>query len=174
MLTRKNNFMKFLMSYVAAILSAVQRLSSSEDYLLNMDSYTKEIKKIILNEEVSWNKGDAKAYSLNFAENGLFTNVFGASFMGYSAFLARHDKLFNGVFKGSIMKQEITSLEMIAKNVAIVETISQISEFSDNNHLAGIYIDENGFIKTRLLQVMRKEKKSWKIVAYHNVDIKKG
>jgi uncharacterized protein (TIGR02246 family) len=166
--------MKFLMYYVTAILLAVQCSSSSKDYLPNIDSDTKEIRKIILDEEVSWNKGDAKAYSANFDENGLFTNVFGSSFTGYSEFLTRHDKLFNGVFKGSIMNQDITSLKIIAKDVAVVETITRISEFSDNGHLVGIYIDENGFLRTRLLQVLRKEKKSWKIVAYHNVDIKKG
>lgn len=166
--------MKFLMYYVAAIFIAVQCSSSSEDCLPDMDSDRKEIRKIILNEEVSWNKGNAKAYSANFDENGLFTNVFGTSFTGYSEFLTRHEILFNRVFKGSIMKQDVTSLKIITKDIAVVETITQISEFSDNGHLAGIYIDKDGFLKTRLLQVMKKEKKGWKIVAYHNVDIKKG
>lgn len=161
------------MYYMAVILVAVQCSSSREDYLPNIESDTKEIRKIILHEETSWNKGDAKAYSANFDENGLFTNVFGSSFIGYIEFLERHDKLFNGIFKGSIMKQDITSLKIITKDVAVVETITQISKFSDNGHLTDIYIDENGFLKTRLLQVLRKEKKVWKIVAYHNVDIKK-
>lgn len=166
--------MKFLMYYAVAIFISFQCSSPCEDYFPNMDSDTRKIKKIILDEVVSWNQGDAKAYSANFDENGLFTNVIGTSFTGYSQFLARHKVLFNGVFKGSIMKQDVISLKIIAKDVAVIETITQISEFSDDGRLTGMYIDTNGFLKTRLLQVLRKEKKGWKIVAYHNVDIKKG
>ncbi|WP_262904360.1 hypothetical protein [Chryseobacterium rhizoplanae] len=39
--------MKFLIYYVVAILLAVQCSSLSDDYLLNVDSDTKEIRKIL-------------------------------------------------------------------------------------------------------------------------------
>ncbi|WP_183148155.1 YybH family protein [Chryseobacterium nematophagum] len=165
--------MKNLFFYVAAIFIVVQCSSSSEENISKEDSPTKEIKKIILEEQVAWTTGDAKAYSAHFDENGLFTNVFGSSFTGYTEFLTRHEQLFKGIFKGSVMKQSVTTLK-IYKDVAVVETITRISGFSNDEHLAGIYIDEKGFLNTRLLQVLRKQGKSWKIIAYHNVDIKKG
>ncbi|RNA61448.1 SgcJ/EcaC family oxidoreductase [Chryseobacterium nematophagum] len=166
--------MKKFFLYVATIFVGVQCSSSSEEDFSNRDVSMKEIKNIILEEQAAWTAGDAKAYSAHFDENGLFTNIFGSSFTGYSAFLTRHELLFKGVFQGSKMDQNLTTLKIIDKEVAVVETITRISEFSHNEHLAGIYIDENGFINTRLLQILKKEKKEWKIVAYHNVDIKQG
>ncbi|RNA61451.1 hypothetical protein D1631_05640 [Chryseobacterium nematophagum] len=155
--------MKSLFLYVTAIFICIQCSSTSEDDISNVNLSIKEIKKIILEEQVAWTSGDSKAYSAHFDENGIFTNVFGSSFTGYSAFLTRHELLFKGVFKGSKMQQNITTLK-IDKNIAIVETITRISEFSYDEHLAGIYIDENGFLNTRLLQILKKEKKSGKLL----------
>jgi hypothetical protein len=35
-------------------------------------------------------------------------------------------------------------------------------------------LDDKGRLRTRLLQVLAKEDGVWKIVAYHNVDVKPG
>lgn len=165
--------MKKLIFYVAATFIVVQCSSSSDDYNFNADLETKEIRKLVLNEEVAWNNGDAKSYSVDFDENGLFTNLFGMSFTGHTAFFTRHEQLLNGAFKGSVMKQDVTSLKIIDRNVAYVETMIRVTGFPNSEPLAGIYIDENGALNTRLLQVLKKEKNGWKIVAYHNIDIKK-
>nr|WP_315030205.1 SgcJ/EcaC family oxidoreductase [uncultured Chryseobacterium sp.] len=133
-----------------------------------------DIKKIIQEEEVSWNKGDADTYSYHFAEEGTFTNILGQYFVGHSEFLMRHQQIFSSVFKGTTMKQSIVSFKFVRENVVIAETLIYVSGFSKSNPLTGVSIDENGFLRTRLLQIFQKEKNDWKIVSYHNVDIKKG
>ena len=38
----------------------------------------------------------------------------------------------------------------------------------------GVTLDEKGRIRTRLLQIVAKENGAWKIVTYHNTDVKPG
>lgn len=40
--------------------------------------------------------------------------------------------------------------------------------------LPGTTVDDKGRLRTRLLQVLTKQNEEWKIVAYHNVDVKMG
>ncbi len=127
----------------------------------------------IMNEEiVAWNKGDAETYSKHFAEDGTFTNILGIFFTGHKAFLERHEQIFKGVFNKTTLEQEITSLKFIRTDVAIVETLTWISGFSKAGPPPGTHLDDKGRLYTRLLQVIFKEGTGWKIVTYHNIDVK--
>jgi len=59
------------------------------------------IRKIIQEEVAAWNSGDATAYSLHFAPEGSFTNIYGMVFNGHDAFEKRHGETFTTFFKGS-------------------------------------------------------------------------
>lgn len=129
----------------------------------------------ILQEQVeSWNKGDAKTYSLHFAEDGTFTNILGLYYTGHKEFLDRVDLIFNGAFKGTKMIQNDVSLKFVTPGVAIVETIIWVHGFSPQGSPEGTYLDDNGNLRTRLLQVMVKDGENWEIAAFHNIDIKPG
>jgi uncharacterized protein (TIGR02246 family) len=132
------------------------------------------IRNILQEENSSWNAGDATGYSRHFAEDGTFTNVLGMFFTGHKMFLDRHEVIFKGPFRGTIAKQEVVSLKFVKDDVAIVETLATISGFSKAGPPPGVRLDETGSLKTRLLQVFVKQGGDWKIVAYHNVDIKAG
>ncbi|MDV3778009.1 hypothetical protein CMU25_17365 [Elizabethkingia anophelis] len=172
---KQQHIMKRKVYIISILLIMIQcSMTSSEDYVSEISFSTKEIKKILQEEEFSWNKGDAMTYSLHFAQDGMFTNILGQYFVGHTQFFKRHEEIFKGVFKGSRMSQNIVSLKFINRDVVVVEMLIQISELSRNFPFKGVYIDEKGVLKTRLLQIFRKEKNEWKIVAYHNVDIKDG
>jgi ketosteroid isomerase-like protein len=49
-----------------------------------------------------------------------------------------------------------------------------VSGFSKNGPPSGVQTDRDGRLRTRLLQVFKKDGGDWKIVVYHNVDIKPG
>jgi uncharacterized protein (TIGR02246 family) len=51
----------------------------------------------------AWNKGDAQAYSRHFAADGRFTNILGMFFTG-QAFLDRHEEIFKGIFRGTVLR----------------------------------------------------------------------
>ena len=132
------------------------------------------IQNILQEETDSWNKGDAEAYSKHFAEDGTFTNILGLFFIGNEAFKVRHEQIFKGVFKGTELTQTIVSLRFVHPDVAVLETLSLINGFSKDSPPRGAYLDEKGNLRTRLLQVIVKSGIDWKIVAYHNVDLKPG
>ena len=137
-------------------------------------SDTTAIQNILQEEVVAWNNGDAKTYSKHFAEEGTFTNILGMFFKGYKAFLERHEEIFKGRFRKTILEQKIASLKFVSSNVAIVETLTWISGFSKEGPPTGSHLDDKGRLYTRLLQVMVRGGNDWKIMTYHNVDLKPG
>ena len=130
------------------------------------------IRKIIQDEVADWNRGDAAAYSRQFASDGTFTNIRGQFFTGYEAFLKQHEVIFKGIFKNTTLQQDVTSLKFISPDVAIVETLTSVSGMPEPP--PGTAADSKGRLRTRLLQVVARRGSEWKIVAYHNVDVKPG
>jgi uncharacterized protein (TIGR02246 family) len=128
------------------------------------------IRSIVQEEIAAWNSGDAVAYARHFAEDGTFTNVRGQFFTGRQAFIERHDYVFKGQFHGSTLKQDIVSLKFVRPDVAVVEVLTSVTGYQKLS--AGTSADAKGRLRTRLLQVLVKEKGEWEIVAYHNTDVK--
>jgi len=128
------------------------------------------IRNIIQEEITAWNAGDAVAYARHFAADGTFTNVRGQFFTGRQAFIDRHDFVFKGQFHGSTLKQDIVSLKFVRPDVAVVEVLTSVTGIQKLS--PGTNADDKGRLRTRLLQVIVKDRGEWKIVAYHNVDVK--
>lgn len=132
------------------------------------------IRNILQEEVATWNKGDAQAYSQHFAKEGTFTNILGMFFTGHQAFLDRHEEIFKGMFRGTVLHQDVVSLRFVGPTVAVVETLTWISGFSPLGPPLGSHTDSKGRLRTRLLQVMVKDAGEWRIAVYHNVDVKPG
>ena len=98
----------------------------------------------------------------------------GMFFTGHQEFRDRHEAIFKGEFRGTSLKQEIVSLRFIRPDVAIAETLTWVSGFSKAGAPPGTQVDANGRLRTRLLQVLKNDGGEWKIVVYHNVDVKPG
>ena len=130
------------------------------------------IRKIVQDEVATWNRGDATGYSSQFANDGTFTNVRGQFFTGHEAFLKQHEVIFQGIFKNTTSQQDIVSLKFIRPDVAIVETLTSVSGMPET--APGTAADSKGRLRTRLLQVVARQGAEWKIVTYHNVDVKPG
>jgi uncharacterized protein (TIGR02246 family) len=129
----------------------------------------------ILNEQArGWNQGNAALYANAFSEDGCFTNIFGMFFNGHANFLQKHDMIFKGVFKNSTFEYKLVRLLFPADDVAIVETLLIVSGFNKTGAFNLIHTDKEGRMFTRLVQVMIKKSNGWKIVSYHNVDVKEG
>jgi uncharacterized protein (TIGR02246 family) len=132
------------------------------------------IRRIIQDEIAAWNQGDAVAYSRHFAADGTFTNITGQFFTGYDAFLKQHDVIFKSRFKDTKLQQDIVSLKLVRPDVAVVEVLTAVSGVVAGQLATGTSGDASGRLRTRLLQVVVKQGGEWKVVAYHNVDVKPG
>lgn len=128
------------------------------------------IRNIVNDEVAAWNKGDAVAYSVHFAEEGTFTNILGIFYKGHDAFVKEHDHIFKTIFRGSTLQQDIVSLQFADPDVAVVEVLTAVTgaklPSARNDSL-----DKKKRLRTRLLQVIVRRGGSWKIIAYHNVEV---
>lgn len=130
------------------------------------------IRSIIQDEITAWNQGNAAAYSRHFATDGTFTNIRGQFFTGHDAFVKQHEVIFQGIYKHTTLHQEIVSLKFMGRDVAVIEVLTSVSGMEQP--APGTATDSKGRLRTRLLQVVAKQGGEWKIVAYHNVDVKPG
>ena len=156
--------MKLLCAFLALTLASPSAAQSSADKAA--------IRKIIQDEISTWNKGDAVGYSKDFAKDGTFTNIRGQFFTGYDGFLKQHQVIFDGVFKKTNLNQRVISLEFLRPDVAVVQTVTTVSGLAQPP--TGVALDEKGRIRTRLLQIVAKKDGAWRIVTYHNTDVKPG
>ncbi len=138
------------------------------------DSDETAIRTIVQDEIVAWNQGDAVAYSRHFAADGTFTNIQGQFFNGYEAFLKQHQVIFAGRFKQTTLQQDIVSLKFLRPDVVVVEVLTSVSGMAATQPAPATAGDPTGRLRTRLLQVVVKQGAEWKVVAYHNVDVKPG
>ncbi len=165
LIMRTSSFAKIILLLLLPLLASVVQAQSKADSMA--------IKTIIQDEDLAWNKGDAEAYSRQFAADGTFTNIMGLFFVGHKLFVERHDQIFKGVFNKTTLQQKIVSFKFVRPDVALVETLSTVSGFLAGPP-PGASLDAKGHLHTRLLQVLAKEAGDWKIVSYHNVDLKPG
>ena len=99
------------------------------------------IRKILDEEVTTWNQRDTDGYSRHFAMDGTFTNVQGMFFTGHKAFRDRHEEIFKGQFRGTVLRQEVVSLRFVRPDVAVVDTLTWVSGFSKAGPPPGIHTD---------------------------------
>jgi uncharacterized protein (TIGR02246 family) len=128
------------------------------------------IRQVISDQVLAWNAMDAKAFSASFATDGGFTNIRGTVFYGHQAFEDRHREIFETFFKGSKLAMTPTKIRFVKADVAIVDLNTELSDL--HGAPPGIRPAADGHIHTRLQEVFVKDKGTWWITSYHNVDVK--
>jgi hypothetical protein len=68
------------------------------------------------------------------------------------------------------MKQDVVSLRFVRPDVAVVETLTAV--IGIQKLPPGMSAHDKGRLRSRLLQVMVKDGSEWKIVAFHNTDVR--
>jgi ketosteroid isomerase-like protein len=68
------------------------------------------------------------------------------------------------------MKQDVVSLKFVRPDVAIVETLTAVIGIQKPS--PGMSLDTKARLRSRLLQVMVKDGGEWRIVTYHNTDVR--
>jgi len=126
------------------------------------------ITTLIANEDAAWNKGDAAAFSAHTLPGIVFTNIIGRFLVGRAPFEAQHAKIFSTVYKGSTLHQSIEHLVFIRSDVAIVDTITEVSGF--HALPPGIQATD-GKLRTRLQQVLVRNDAQWRVASFHNVPV---
>ena len=120
---------------------------------------TAEIESLVKELAAAWNAGDAVAFARRFLEDGTFTNVNGAAFVGHSAFEARHREVFAGPLKGSVTTMTARRTQLVRPDVAVVDVDCATK------------IGAPEPIRSRLLLVLTRDATQWSIAAFHNTPV---
>ena len=129
-----------------------------------------EIHKILSRQQAAWNQGDAKAYSQDCDETISFTNIVGKVFFGRKEFDERHAEIFDTVFKGSTLKLTPKRIHSPQPFITVVDLSAEVTGYQALP--PGVKASADGVLRTSLLQVFLYTEEGWRVVAYHNVDMK--
>src|SRR5579863_6487230 len=154
---------------IKLLLLAAATLAATAAGAQTIDDET-AIRQIVQEEATAWTHGDATAYSVHFANDGAFTNILGEFSTGHDVFLKHHEFLFRGPYRGTTLHHDIVSLKFPRPDVAVVDVLTSVTGFQ--KLAPGLATDAKGRLRTRLLQVLVKDKGQWKIITDHEVDVK--
>jgi uncharacterized protein (TIGR02246 family) len=132
--------------------------------------HVEEIKQIISLQQEAWNRADPTGFSQHCDASVSFTNILGKVYFGRNLFDERHVDIFSSIFKGSVLNLSIMRVHFPNPDVAIVDLSAAVSNYQALP--PGIKTPEDGVLRTSLMQVFIRTESGWRMVAYHNVDVK--
>lgn len=128
-----------------------------------------QISEIVQSQQEAWNRGDAEAFGIHYAENGSFTNVVGQQLYGRKAFVAQHAGIFSTIYKGSHNVFTIGKVTFVRPDVAVVDIDGVLT--GAMRLPPGLKGGADGALHVKLQEVMTKEAAGWTIAAFHNVAV---
>lgn len=123
------------------------------------------IKRVLADFVEAWNKHDAKAFSLVFAEDADFTNVRGVSAHGRMEVEKFHAPRFATTFKDSHQKITEIRIRFIKPDVAAVDARWEMTGARSQEG------QEVPLRKGLLNLVMTKDGNKWFIIVMHNMNL---
>jgi uncharacterized protein (TIGR02246 family) len=115
----------------------------------------------------AWNRGDARAFSARYRDDGTFTNVFGTCHFGREEFVRRHDEVFAGFLKGTRIAFTTRKRRFVRPDVVLIDVDMTYSGFQALP--PGVPPMPDGAVHSSLLMVLVKDGGDWWIAAYHNI-----
>ncbi len=145
------------------MVEAMQSSPSNIDATIQRD-----IAALIADEDAAWAKGDAEMLAARALPDVVFTNIIGMFSVGKAPFVGQHAHIFSTIYNGSLLHQRIENIALVTPDVAIVDTLSQLSGFL---HVPAGIQPVDGVVQTRLEQVLVRRPDGWWIASFHNVAI---
>jgi len=157
----------FLLTFLSLILPAISIGQTTVGQTKSTDSLknVQGINKVLAGFIDAWNKHDAKAFSMIFAEDADFTNVGGKSKYGRIEIEKHHEPGFKTKWKDSYQKITQSKIRFIKPDVAAVDAWWE---------LTGIKGPEGQDLPPRkglLNFIMTKNSDTWLITVMHNMDL---
>ena len=149
-------FIRFLPLLMTSAVALGQAGGGSDD---------QGIRQVLSGFVEAWNRHDASAFSMAFAEDADFTNVRGTGAHGRSDIEKFHAPLFTSLFKDSILKIVQSKIRYIKPDVAAVDAPWEMTgaKTSDGHEIP---------LRKGLLDlVMIKQAAQWHIAIMHNMEL---
>lgn len=162
----KRDFIIFPICFLFAFSMAAQTQSPGEVKPTGSVRDEEGIRKVVADFVAAWNKHDAKAFSMVFAEDADFTNVGGKSAQGRAEIEKHHAPSFATKFKDTHQTITETKVRFIKPDVAAVDARWEMTGAKDEQG------QERPMRKGLLNFVMTKQGDAWLISVMHNMELK--
>jgi uncharacterized protein (TIGR02246 family) len=150
-----------------AILAAAIFLSSHMSAYAQ--SHDEAVIAVVNNQTEAWNRNDAATWAKDYLDDANFINIRGDLTKGRSAIEKLHAFIFSGPYKASHCATTIVSIGYPTPDVAVVETLSEITNFKGLP--PGVAATAPGILRTRPKLILVKRDGVWKIFASQNTAI---
>jgi uncharacterized protein (TIGR02246 family) len=148
-----------------------KRLLKEMETRIDMDiASAKEIHGIVSRQQAAWNRGDSRDFSMDCDNEISFTNILGKVYFSREDFDELHAQIFKTIFKGSTIKLLLRRIHFPSKTIAVVDLSAEVTGYQALP--SGVKAPTDGVLRTSLMQVFIRTESGWRMVAYHNVDIK--
>jgi uncharacterized protein (TIGR02246 family) len=148
-----------------------KRLLKEMETRIDMDiASAKEIHGIVSRQQAAWNRGDSRDFSMDCDNEISFTNILGKVCFSREEFDEVHTHIFATIFKGSTLKLKPRRIHFPAQTIALVDLNAEVIGYQALP--PGVKAPTDGVLRTALLQVFIRTEEGWRVVAYHNVDLK--
>ena len=107
-----------------------------------------------------WKRGDGVSFAAPFADDAEYITITGDRFHGRSAIADLHQRLFDGIFKGSRLGGTFQTLKVIAPDVVLVQSLGGILFAGE----ADPALEPTGIATN----VLAKQKGAWRIISFQN------
>jgi len=157
-------FLAFVLILTFSMCAAGQTTGGKNKLKVNGED-EERIGKVLADFVDAWNKHDANAFSMVFAEDADFTNVAGVSAHGRTEVEKFHEPRFATTFKDTHLKITKTKIRVIKSGVAAVDSWWEMTGAKNREG------QELPLRKGLLNFVMAKEGKMWFITIMHNMNL---
>lgn len=128
------------------------------------------VRDLVEQQTTAWNTGKVDALVAHLSRDATATDMDGTVLEGSQAVAQQRAHLLSTIFRGSHLTQNIRSIRLVTRDVAIVLVDTEISGFSGLP--AGVKAWPDGILRTHLLEVIVDTPSGWSIEAVHDVDAK--
>jgi len=158
--------MKRILLSLPLLLTFVSSYASSQTVTApSREQNENEIKQVLTGSVDAWNRHDAKAFSMAFAEDADFTNVVGMSAHGRTEIESFHAPMFATRFKDTHLTITDTKIRFITPDIAAVDAHWEMTGAKGPDG------QEIPLRKGLLNLVMTRSNGQWLTTVMHNMDL---
>ena len=132
---------------------------------MEFKQYETELKDLFNKLVAGWNSGEGETYAACFTDDVDYVTFFGQHLKGRQSVAVSHQKLFDGIMRGSTMVADIKQIRFLSSDIAIIHGVGAIkmrwqkkAPKTRNSINTNVAVRENG---------------EWKLSAFHNCRIKR-
>jgi uncharacterized protein (TIGR02246 family) len=153
------HFLPLLLVFVSSYVSSQTAAPA------NREQDEKGIKQTLTDSVDAWNRHDAKAFSMAFAQDADFTNVVGMSAHGRTEIEKFHAPMFAKNFRDTHLTMTDTKIRFITPDVAAVDVHWEMTGAKDQDG------HDIPLRKGLLNFVMTRNDSQWLITVMHNMNL---